>query len=215
MFQHLHAAYDSLARVVGRQHPALVGRDPPEKDQPKGGKQLQMGILSYETLAARALMVYKANAAEHSIRSEAAVWLADVLQQVSPAFRPTTQDLLQEEQKRQATALEEDIRHLRLLLAVDGKPVIKHFWRRNAHGIVQRRKAFRGTIKVEAPRPLRLRNGRDPNTQTLLTEEQDVMAAVRAILQELYGKRQEDLPSFQAVLCHHMPQVPEGQWAQV
>ena len=42
-----------------------------------------------------------------------------------------------------------------------------------------------------------------------------MIAAVRAFWQELYGKRPVDLPSFQAVLSRHMPQVPEGAWARV
>ena len=37
MFEHLHAAHESLARVVGRQHPSLAGMDPSGKDSRKVG----------------------------------------------------------------------------------------------------------------------------------------------------------------------------------
>ena len=41
------------------------------------------------------------------------------------------------------------------------------------------------------------------------------MSAVRAFWRELYEKRPVDLPSFQAVLRRHLPQVLEGACAQI
>ena len=69
-------------------------------------------------------------------------------------------------------------------------------------------------IEVEAPGLSGLQKVRVPHTQTLLTEAQDVMSAVRTFWRELYDKRPVDLPSFQAVLGRHVPRVPEGTWAQ-
>ena len=111
--------------------------------------------------------------------------------------------------------MEEDIRHLRTLLAADCRRAIKDFWRRNSQDIVKWWKAVRGAIEVEVPGPPGLWNVRVPNTQTLLTEAHDVMGAVRFFWQELYGKRSVDLPNWQAVLSRHMPQVPEGARARV
>ena len=131
VFEHLHAAHDALARVVGRRQPSPAGTDPAEGDPPESGKQLQVAVLRYDTLAACAPAVYQADTARHDIRSEAALRLADELWGASPGFRPTTQGQLQEELERQAAALEEDIRQLRALLAADRKRAIKDFWRRH------------------------------------------------------------------------------------
>ena len=54
-----------------------------------------------------------------------------------------------------------------------------------------------------------------PNTQTLPEEAHNVMAAVWAFWQELYGRRPLELLSFRAVVARHMPQFHEGAWAQV
>ena len=179
VFEHLHAAHDALARVVGRRQPSPAGTDPAGGDRPESGKRLQAEILCYETLAACALEAYQADAGRHGIRSEAALRLAEELRGASPGFRPATQGQLQEELERQAAALEEDIRHLRALLTADRKRAIKDFWRRHAHHIAQRWKAVQGAIEVEAPGPSGLWNVRVLNTQTLLIEardEKDVLA---------------------------------------
>ena len=215
VFEHLNATHDALARVVGRRQPSPAGADPAEGDLPESGKRLQAAVLRYDTLAARAPAAYQADAARHGIRSEAALWLTEELQGVSPGFRPTTQGQLQEELERQAAALEEDIRQLCALLAADRKRAIKDFWRRHAPVITQRWKAVRGAIEIEAPGPSGLRNVRVPNTQTLLAEAHDVMLEVRAFWRKLYDKRPVDLPGFQAVLGRHVPRVPEGAWTQV
>ena len=68
---------------------------------------------------------------------------------------------------------------------------------------------------MEAPGPSGLWNVRVPNSQTLPTEANDVMSAVRAFWRDLYDKRPMDLPSFHTVLGRHVPRVPEGAWAQV
>ena len=68
---------------------------------------------------------------------------------------------------------------------------------------------------MEAPGPSNLWNVSVSNIRTLLTETRDVLAAVRAFLQELYGKRPVDLCRFEAVLGRHMPQVPEGAGTQL
>ena len=153
VFEHLHATHDALARVVGRRQPSPAGTDLAEGDLPESGMRLQAAVLRYDTLAARAPAAYQADAARHGIRSEAALRLTEELRGVSPGFRPTTQGQLQEELERQATALEEDIRQLRALLAADRKRAIKDFWRRHAPDIAQRWKAVRGAIEVEAPGP--------------------------------------------------------------
>ena len=157
-FEHLHAAHDALARVVGRRQPSLAGTDPAEGDPPKSGKRLQAAVLCYDTLAACAPAAYQADAARHGIRSKAALRLAEELRGASPGFRPTTQGQLQEELERQAAALEEDIRQLGALLAADRKRAIKDFWRRHAPDIAQRWKAVQGAIEVEAPGPSGLWN---------------------------------------------------------
>ena len=215
VFEHLHAAHDALARVVRRRQPYPAGTDPAEGDPLKSGKRLQAALLRYDTLAACAPAAYQADAAQHGIRSEAALRLAEELRGASPGFRPTTQGQLQEELERQAAALEEDIRQLRALLAADRKRAIKGFWRRHAPDIAQRWKAVWGAIEVEVPGPSGLWNVRVPNTQTLPTEAHDVMFAARAFWRELYDKRPVDLPGFQAVLGRHVPRVPDGAWTQV
>ena len=151
VFEHLHATHDALARVVGPRQPSPAGADPAEGDPPESGKRLQAAVLRYDTLAARALAAYQADAARHGIRSKAALRLAEELRGASPGFCPTTQGQLQEELEGQAAALEEDIRQLRALLATDSKRAIKDFWRRHAPDIAQRWKTVRGSIWVEAP----------------------------------------------------------------
>ena len=214
VFEHLRAAHDALARVVGRRQPSPAGTDPAEGDPPESGKRLQAAVLRYDTLAACAPAAYQAHAARHDIRSEAALPLADELRGASPGFHPTTQGQLREELERQAAPLEEDIRQLRALLAADPKRAIKDLWRRHAPDIAQRWKAVREAIEVEAPGPSGLWNVRVPNTQTLLTEAHDVMFAGRAFWQELYDKPPVDLPGFQAVLGRHVPRVPDGAWTR-
>ena len=115
-------------------------------------------FLWYDTLAACAPAAYQINAAQHDIRSEAALRLAEMLRDALPGVRSTTQIQLQEELERQASALREDIRHLRALLAADRKPVIKDFCRRNAQDIVQRWKAIWGAIEMDGPGLSRLWN---------------------------------------------------------
>ena len=215
VFEHLHAAHDALARVVRRRQLSQAETDPARGDPPESGERLQAAIPRYKTLAACAPAAYQADAARHGIRSEAALRLTEELRGVSPGFHPATQGQLQEELERQAAALEEDIRHLRTLLAAERKRAIKDFWRRNAQDIAQRWKARQGAIEVEAQGPSGLWNVRVPNTQTLLTEAHDVMFAVSAFWRELYDKRPVELPGFQAVLSRHMPRVPHGAWAQV
>ena len=104
---------------------------------------------------------------------------------------------------------------MRALLAADRKRAIKDFWRRHAKDITQRSKALREAIEFETPGLSGLWNMRVPNTQRLLTEAHNVMFAVRVFWRELYDKRMVDLPGFQAVLCRHVPRVPEGAWARV
>ena len=215
VFEHLDAAHDALARVVGRRQPSLAGTDPAEEEPPQSGKRLQAAALRYDTLAPCAPAAYQADAARHGIRSEAALRLAKELRGASPGLRPATQGQLQEELERQAAALEEDIRQLRALLAADRKRAIKDVWCRHAPDIAQRWKSVRGAIEVEATGPSGFWNVRVPNTQTLLTEAHGVMFAVRAFCRELYDKRPVDLPGFQAVLGRHVPRVPDGAWTQV
>ena len=210
VFEHLHAAHDTLARVVGRRQPSLAGKDPVEGDPPESGKRLQAAVLRYDTLAACAPAAYQADAGWRGIRSEVLLRLGEELQGASPGFCPTTHGQLQEELERQAAALEEDIRLLRALLAADRKRAIKDFWRRHAPDIAQRWKAVQGAIEVEAPGPSGFWNVRVPNTQTLLSEAHNVMFAVCAFWRELYDKRPVDLPGFQAVLGRHVPRVPDG-----
>ena len=127
VFEHLHAAHDALARVVGRWQPSAAGKDLAEGDPPESGKRLQAAVLRYDTLAACAPAAYQADAARHGIWSEAALRLAEELRGASPGYRPTTQGQLQEELENQAAALEEIIRQLRALLAADRKRAIKDF----------------------------------------------------------------------------------------
>ena len=215
VFEHLHAAHDALARLVGRRQPSPTGPHPAEGDPAEGGKRLQAAILRYDALAACAPAAYQANAARHGIHSDAALRLTEGLRGASPRFGPTTQGQLQEELEKQAATVEEEIGQLRALLAADRKSAIKDFWRRHAQDIAQRWKAVRGDIEVEVPGPSGLWNVRVPNTQTLLTEAHDVMSAVGAFWREQYDKRPVDLPVFQAVLGRHVPRVPEGAWAKV
>ena len=91
VFEHLHAAHDALARVVGRRQPSPAGTDPAEGDPPESGKRLQAAVLRYDTLAACAPAEYQADAARHGIQSEAALRLAEELRGASPGFRLTTQ----------------------------------------------------------------------------------------------------------------------------
>ena len=175
VFEHLYAAHDALAHVVGRRGPSAAGSDPARGDLPESGERLQAAILCYDALAACAPAAYQANAARHGIQLEAALRLTEELRGASPGFRPATQGQLQEELERQAAALEEDIHHLRALLAADHKRAIKDFWRRHAQDIAQRWEAVRGAIEVKAPGLLGLWNVQVPNTQTLLTEAHDVM----------------------------------------
>ena len=215
VFEHLHAGHDALARVVGRRQPSLSGSDPTGGDPPESGKRLQAAILRYDALVACAPAAYQANAAGHGIHPEAGLRLTEELRGASLGFRPATEGQLQKELERQAATLEEDIRHLRALLAADRKRAIKDFWRRHAQDIAQRWRAVQGAIEVEVPGPSGLWNVRVPNAQTLLKEAHDVMFAVRAFWAELYDKGPVDLPGFQAVPGRHRPRVPEGAWAQV
>ena len=151
VFEHLHAAHDALARVVGRRQPSPAETDLAGGDPPESGKQLQAVVLRYDTLAACAPAACQAYAARQGIRSEAALRLTEELRGASPGFHPATHGQLQEELERQAAALEEDIRQLRTLLAADRTRAIKEFWRRHAQDIAQRWKAVRGAIEVQAP----------------------------------------------------------------
>ena len=90
VFEHLHAAHDALARVVGRRQPSPAGTDPAEGDPPESGKRLQAAVLRYDTLAACAPAAYQADAARHGIRSKVALRLAEELRGASPGCRPTT-----------------------------------------------------------------------------------------------------------------------------
>ena len=182
VIEHLHAAHDALERVVGHRQPSPAGTDLAGGDPPESGKRLQAAILHYDSLAACAPAAYQGDAARHGI---------------------------QEELERQAAALEEDIRHLRALLAADRKRAIRDFWRRHPQDIAPRWKAVRGAMEVEPRGEPGLWNVRVPNTQTLLTEADNVMLAVRTFWRELYDKRPVDHPCFQTVLSRHVPRVPE------
>ena len=100
VFEHLHAAHDAVARVVGRRQPSLAGTDPAGGDPPQSGKWLKAAVLRYDTLTAFAPAAYQADAARHGIWSEAALWLAEELRVASPRFRPATQGQLHEELER-------------------------------------------------------------------------------------------------------------------
>ena len=69
VFEHLDAAHDALARVVGRRQPSLTGSDPARGDPPESGKRLQAAILRHDALAACVPAAYQANAARHGISS--------------------------------------------------------------------------------------------------------------------------------------------------
>ena len=84
MFEHLHAAHDALARVVGRRQPSPTGSDPAGGDPPESGKRLKAAILRYNALAACAPAVYQANAARRGIHSEAALRFTEELRGLSP-----------------------------------------------------------------------------------------------------------------------------------
>ena len=71
VFEHLHAAHDALARVVGRRQPSPAGTDPAGGDPPQSGKRLQAAILRYDTLAACAPAAYRADAARNPMRPTA------------------------------------------------------------------------------------------------------------------------------------------------
>ena len=215
VLEHVHTAHDALARTVGRRQPSPAGSDPAGGNPPDSRKQLQAAILRYDALAACATAAYQANAARHGVHSEAALRPMEALRGATPGFCPATQRKLQEEQERQAAALEEDIRQLRALLAADRNRAIKDFWHRHGQDIVQWCRAVRGAIELEAPGPSGLWNVRVPNTQTLLTEAHDVMSAVRAFWLVVYDKRTVDLSRFKAVLGHDVPRVPEGAWVQI
>ena len=94
VFDHLHAAHDALARVVGRRRPSPAGTDPAAGDPPESGKWLQAAIFRYDTLAVCAPAAYQADTARHGIRSEAALRLTEELRGASPVFRPATQGQL-------------------------------------------------------------------------------------------------------------------------
>ena len=76
--------------------------------------------------------------------------LTQALGSASPVFHPAVASKLQEELERQAVALEEDICHLRTLIAADRKRPIKDFWRRHAKDIVQGLNAVQQVIQVES-----------------------------------------------------------------
>ena len=144
VFEHLHAAHDALARVVGRRQPSPAGLDPAGGNPPESGKRLQAAIPRYDTLAACAPSAYQANAARHGIQSEAALRLTEELRGASLGFRPATQGQLQEKLGRQAAALVVDIRHLRALLEGHRKRAIRDFWRRQAQDIAEMESRARG-----------------------------------------------------------------------
>ena len=61
VFEHLHAAHDALARVVGRRQPSPAGTDQAEGDPPESGKRLQAAVLCYDTLAVCVPAAYQAD----------------------------------------------------------------------------------------------------------------------------------------------------------
>ena len=91
VFEHLHAAHDALARVVGGRQPSPAGADPVRWDPPESGKRSQAAIPRYDTLAACAPAAYQSDAAQDGIQSEAALRLAEELRGASPGFCPATQ----------------------------------------------------------------------------------------------------------------------------
>ena len=175
LLEQLHAAHDALARVFGRRPQSRTESDLAGGDPPESAKQLQVAILRYDALAACAPAAYQANATRHGIHSEGVLRLTEELRGALPRFRLATQGQLQEELERQAATLEEDICHLRTLVA-DRKRAMKDFSHCHAQDIAQWWKAVRGAIEVEAPGASGLWNVRVPNTQKLLTEAHDAMA---------------------------------------
>ena len=127
VFNQLHTAHKSLARLVGcrRRSPAELGSL--EKDPPEIGEELQAAILEYEALALCTRPARPCTVAA----SEAALRLAEVLRDALPGFCPKTQGQLQEELKRPRTALEEDICHLSTLPAANRKCAIKDLLRQD------------------------------------------------------------------------------------
>ena len=79
VFEHLQAAQDALARVVGRRQPSPTGSDPAGGDAPQSGKRFQAAILRYNALAGCAPAAYQANPARHGIHCEAELRLTDEL----------------------------------------------------------------------------------------------------------------------------------------
>ena len=94
VFEHLHAAHDALARVVGRRQPSLAGPDLTGGHPPESRNQLQAAILRYDALAECVPAVYQANAARHSVHSDLAPRFTEALRGASPGFRPATQGQL-------------------------------------------------------------------------------------------------------------------------
>ena len=151
VFEPLHAAHDTLARVVGRRQPSPAGSDPTGGDPPESWKQLQAAILRYDAMAACASAAYQVNAAWHNVHPESTLRLTGALRAVSPGLCPATHGQLREELERQAASLEEDIRIFCAVLSAYRKRAIKDFWRRHAPDIVLQWKAVRGAIEMEAP----------------------------------------------------------------
>ena len=120
-----------------------------------------MATLLFDALAACAPAAYHANADRHGVYSEAALGLTE-LKRLSPGFSPATQGQLQEEPERQATALEEDIRHLHMLLADGCKRAIEDFWRPDAQAIVQYWRAVTGRHRGRSSRPVGSLESRTP-----------------------------------------------------
>ena len=58
VFEHLQAAHDALACVVGRRQPSRPGSEPAGGDVPESGQRLQAAILRYDALAACAPAAY-------------------------------------------------------------------------------------------------------------------------------------------------------------
>ena len=206
VFEHLHAAHDALDRTGGCRQPSLTGSDPARGEPPESGKRLQAAILRYDALAACAPAAYQANPALHAIHSEAALRLTEELQPPRASYRRSWRGNQPPSKRTFANRAQSCPPTASALSETSGAAT---------PNIAQRWKAVRGAIEVEALGPSGLWNLRVPNTETLLTEALDVMFAVRALWRELYDKRQVDLPGFQAVLGHHVPQVPEGAWAQI
>ena len=86
VFEHLDAAHDALAHVVGRRQRSPAGTDLVGGDPPESGKRLQAAILRYDTVAACVPAAYQADAARNGIKSEAALRLTEELRGASPGF---------------------------------------------------------------------------------------------------------------------------------